>query len=114
MYIYSGQPSKNREIEERADAAKGAIGSYGADGLMSQACIREYFDIIYKVSIDGARTDDINNAYRIDFASIASEFHLIDGIRLGVVIQDQDIKGILAMDKIPFDRIEAFYKKNLK
>lgn len=103
VYIYSGQPSKNREIEERADAAKGAIGSYGADGLMSQACIREYFDIIYKVSIDGARTDDINNAYRIDFASIASEFHLIDGIRLGVVIQDQDIKGILAMDKIPFE-----------
>ena len=43
------------------------------------------------------------NLYRIDFASIAEDFHLIDSMRFGVVIPDQDIKGILAMDKIPFE-----------
>ena len=28
---------------------------------------------------------------------------MIDSMRFGVVIQDQDTKGILAMDKIPFE-----------
>ena len=103
VYIYSGQPPKSREIGDKASTTKGAISRYGANGLMSPECIKEYFDIFYEASKDGMKGKDMDDAYRIDFASIAEDFHLIDSIRLGVVIQDQDTKGILAMDKIPFE-----------
>lgn len=103
VYIYSGQPPKSREIGDKASTTKGAISRYGANGLMSPECIKEYFDIFYEASKDGMKGKDMDDAYRIDFASIAEDFHLIDSMRLGVVIQDQDTKGILAMDKIPFE-----------
>lgn len=103
VYIYSGQPPKSREIGDKASTTKGAISRYGANGLMSPECIKEYFDIFYEASKDGMKGKDMDDAYRIDFASIAEDFHLIDSMRFGVVIQDQDTKGILAMDKIPFE-----------
>lgn len=126
VYIYSGQQSKDKELYTKADTAKGIILNHGVKGLMSQECVRYYYNEVYETNKKTMKDADINfettgatrlsakdryeqqqnkreKTFDIDFASIAKEFHLIDASRYAVVIPDEEIDGILAMDEIPFE-----------
>ena len=101
VYIFSGKSSKNRMMGQKADTALGRIDEYGADGVMSENCIKEYFDIIYDASADLMKRKQTD--YRVDFAKIAKEFHLIDNMNFGIVIPDKETDAILRQGQISFE-----------
>ncbi|MBO4989910.1 MAG: CRISPR-associated helicase Cas3' [Clostridia bacterium] len=80
------------EMAVKANVAKGLIADYGVQSISSLECVKAYFDEMYDFIIQKPKKSvTANSFYRIDFASKAKAFQLIESTTVSVVIPCEEI-----------------------
>lgn len=110
VYIFVGAGHVGKEVKAKAEIALSEIKRFGADSIASGECVREYFAEWYDFSrfnmkgaeslYDRTKREEGKKLYEIDFKRIAEDFKLIETAQMPVVIPNEEISDILAMDEI--------------
>lgn len=87
--------------DERASIARGLIQEYGVERIADEACVKRYFELLYGLREYTMHGLDKRKDWDIDFKTIASDFHLIDSMQIGVVIPCPATADALAAPELP-------------
>jgi CRISPR-associated endonuclease/helicase Cas3 len=98
VYIFTyPQSALKGEIAVKAEITNGLIAKYGAEKISTQACLKEYFDEIYRYT-QGDKVppkEDPYTFYRIDFKQKAQDFQFIDSSTVLICVPESAIEGEL-------------------
>lgn len=88
VYIFSTGEKSIDEMAKKINTTQGLLNKYGAAGISSPQCVREYFMRLYEAEKDNMETT--SDDYDINFKKIADDFKYIDSITIGIVIPYKD------------------------
>lgn len=96
--LFETEGNLSREMQKKANIAKGCIKTFGVNNIASEECIRAYFDELYAYFLkrsDKKTGESVTNEnfYQIKFATKADNFNLIDSTTVSVAIPCEEIAG---------------------
>lgn len=95
VYVFRSNRHMKGDVAVKANITEGLLRKYGIERILSEECIREYFDELYRskefTMFDTRDGQDLNpqDIYKINFRSIAEQFRFIESTTAEVVIPNE-------------------------